>query len=152
MQSPHQSRQLRLGRHSEKGRIYLVTSNTKDRYPIFADWRVGRLVVEQFRNTERDGLASSLAWVVMPDHFHWLLELKSDSLSHVVGRTKSLSSLTVNKALSSSGSIWQQSFHDHAVRREEDLRALARYVVLNPVRAGLVHRIGDYPLWDAAWI
>lgn len=152
MQSSHYSRQLRIGRHSEKGRIYLVTSNTKDRHPIFTDWRLGRLVVQQFRKAEDDCLARSLAWVVMPDHFHWLLELKSDSLSCAVGRTKSLSSLAVNSALHRSGSIWQQSFHDHAVRREENLKSLARYVVMNPVRAGLVRRIGDYPLWDAAWI
>jgi hypothetical protein len=29
---------------------------------------------------------------------------------------------------------------------------VARYVVMNPVRAGLVSRVGDYPFWDAAWI
>jgi hypothetical protein len=35
---------------------------------------------------------------------------------------------------------------------EEDLAQIARYVVLNPVRAGLVRRVGDYPHWDAAWL
>ena len=69
MQSPHQSRQLRLGRYSEEGRFYLITSTTKDRQPIFTDWKVGRLVAQQLGQAERDGLARSLAWVVMPDHF-----------------------------------------------------------------------------------
>lgn len=152
MRSPHQSRQLRIGRHSEKGRIYLITANTKDRQPIFGDWIVGRLIAKQFQQAERDGLVKSLAWVVMPDHFHWLFELDSDSLSYVVGRTKSLVNLTVNAAQGRTGSIWQPGFHDRAIRREEDLRALAFYVVMNPVRAGLVERMGDYPLWDAAWV
>ena len=152
MRSPHQSRQLRIGRHSEKGRIYLITANTKDRQPIFGDWRVGRLVAKQFRLAERDGLAQSLAWVVMPDHFHWLLELKSGSLSRVVARTKSRACVVVNDLQGRTGSIWQRGFHDHAIRQEEDLKGLARYLILNPVRAGLTERVGDYPLWDAAWI
>jgi len=29
---------------------------------------------------------------------------------------------------------------------------MARYIVANPLRAGLVERIGDYPLWDATWL
>ena len=39
-----------------------------------------------------------------------------------------------------------------AVRREEDLKMIARYIVTNPIRAGLVQKVGDYPLWDATWI
>jgi REP element-mobilizing transposase RayT len=152
MRSPHQSRRLRAGRYSEQGRIYLVTSNTLDRQPLFADWRVGCLLAKQFKQAERDQLVHSLAWVVMPDHFHWLLELRSDSLSLVVGRTKSLTRLAVSAAIGRTGSIWQASFHDRAIRREDDLKAVARYIVLNPVRAGLVKRVGDYPLWDAVWI
>ena len=48
--------------------------------------------------------------------------------------------------------IWQSGFHDHALRREEDLAQLARYIVANPLRAGLAQRVGDYPHWDAAWL
>jgi REP element-mobilizing transposase RayT len=152
MRSPNQSHQLRIGRVSEQGRIYLVTSNTKDRQPIFGDWKVGRLVAQQFSQADCEGLVQSLAWVVMPDHFHWLVELRGSSLNHAVGRTKSRACLAVNNAQGRTGSIWQQGFHDHAVRKEEDLKALARYIILNPVRAGLVERVGDYPLWDAVWI
>ena len=152
MRSPHQSHQLRIGRVSEQGRIYLVTSNTKDRQPIFNDWNMGRLVAQQFRQAEHEDLVQSLAWVVMPDHFHWLLELKSSSLNHVVGRTKSRACFAINAVQGRTGSIWQQGFHDHALRQEEDLKALARYIILNPVRAGMVRRVGEYPLWDAVWI
>jgi REP element-mobilizing transposase RayT len=45
--------------------------------------------------------------------------------------------------------IWQKGFHDRALRRDEDVRTVARYTVLNPVRAGIVSRIWDHPLWDA---
>jgi putative transposase len=50
------------------------------------------------------------------------------------------------------GPLWQKGFHDHAVRGDEDMRALARYVVANPVRAGLVRSVREYPHWDARWL
>ncbi|MEJ1380959.1 MAG: transposase, partial [Candidatus Sedimenticola sp. (ex Thyasira tokunagai)] len=50
------------------------------------------------------------------------------------------------------GGVWQAGFHDHALRREEDIIGVARYVVANPMRAGLADRVGDYPHWDAAWL
>ena len=88
----------------------------------------------------------------MPDHFHWLVELQSGSLDKVMGRTKSLSARAINRMTDRVGRRWQKGFHDHALRREEDLKSLARYVVANPLRAGLVKQVGDYPLWDAVWL
>ena len=52
----------------------------------------------------------------------------------------------------SQGGLWQRGYHDRALRRDEDLKAAARYIVMNPLRAGLVKRPGDYPLWDAVWL
>jgi REP element-mobilizing transposase RayT len=65
---------------------------------------------------------------------------------------KSRSAIEINRLLGRRGRIWQKGFHDHAIRKEEDLRAVARYVVANPVRAGLVQSVRDYPHWDARWI
>jgi hypothetical protein len=48
--------------------------------------------------------------------------------------------------------LWQDGFHDHGIRREEDLRKVARYIVGNPLRAGLVDNILNYPYWDAVWL
>jgi hypothetical protein len=48
--------------------------------------------------------------------------------------------------------VWQTGYHDHALRREEDIVQVSRYVVANPLRAGLVELLGDYPLWDAAFL
>ncbi|MQM35927.1 MAG: transposase, partial [Candidatus Accumulibacter phosphatis] len=81
------------------------------------------------------------------DHVHWLLELASEvSVSDAVRIYRAKVSLSLGRR------IWQKGFHDRAVRRDEDLAAVARYVVHNPVRAGLVERLGDYPHWDAVWI
>ncbi|WP_160106465.1 REP-associated tyrosine transposase [Pseudomonas izuensis] len=143
---------LRVGRYAEASRIYLLTTNTFHRTPFFKDFALGRLVVDEFRNAQKLGLANSLAWVVMPDHFHWLIELQQGSLSELMQRTKSMSTKAVRRITGRNTSLWQRGFHDRALRREEDLVKLARYVVANPLRAGLVEKIGDYPLWDAIWV
>ncbi|WP_409317316.1 REP-associated tyrosine transposase [Pseudomonas sp. KCJK9016] len=146
------SHRLRIGRFSEPHRIYLLTTNTARRVPVFSDFMLGRLVVSQFRAAQEEGFANSLAWVVMPDHFHWLIELKRGSLGELMQRTKSLSTKAVSRVTGLKAGLWQQGYHDRALRKEEDLVKLARYVVANPLRAGLVEKLGDYPLWDAIWV
>ncbi len=83
----------------------------------------------------------------MPDHLHWLFALgEKQDLSGVVSTAKSNSGRTLG------GSIWQPGFHDRAIRKEEDVLPAARYLVANPLRAGLVRRVGDYPFWYAMWL
>ena len=48
--------------------------------------------------------------------------------------------------------MWQAAFHDHALRKEENLHEIARYIVANPLRAGLVSSLAEYPHWDAVWL
>jgi REP element-mobilizing transposase RayT len=103
--------------------------------------------------TSRRGNADTLAYVVMPDHLHWLLVLgKRLSLSKVLANMKGFSAACINAEHRMRGRLWQPGFHDHGVRAEEDLRVLARYVIANPVRAGLVQSVRDYPHWDAVWV
>jgi len=146
------SHRLRCGRYAESNRIYLLTTNTFRRTPVFESFTLGRLVVNQFRIAQHQGIANSLAWVVMPDHFHWLVELQQGSLGDLMQKTKSLSTKAVNQSTGRKVTLWQKGFHDRALRREEDLVKVARYVVANPLRAGLVEKLGDYPLWDAKWV
>ncbi|NUU36842.1 transposase [Pseudomonas sp. C2B4] len=146
------SHRLRLGRHSECGRAYLITTVIHKRQPIFSDWRVGRLLVAELRRAHDSGLVSSIAWVVMPDHFHWLMQLHESDLGNVIGATKARSTQAVNKMIGRRGPLWQTGYHDRAIRDGEDLLPFARYIVANPLRAGLVEKIGDYPLWDACWL
>ncbi|MBU0901061.1 MULTISPECIES: REP-associated tyrosine transposase [Pseudomonas] len=148
---PH-SKQLRLGRFSEDQRVYLLTATVEKREPIFADFQLGRLLIAELRAAHCDGLVESLAWVVMPDHLHWLLVLQRGSISELMRRVKGRSARQINSLAHRSGRLWQDGFHDHALRHEEDVLPVARYIVANPLRAGLVKRVGDYPLWDAVWL
>ena len=152
MSNQQNAHRLRKGRYSESGRIYLITAVTHQRQAIFQDWRTGRLLVNEFRKAQEEGEATSLAWVVMPDHFHWLVQLHNGDLPRLMRVTKSRSARAINTARCSYGTLWQKGYFDRALRREEDLKAMARYIVANPLRAGLVEHIGQYPLWDAIWL
>ncbi len=148
---PHSAR-LRAGRFSEPQRIYLLTATTENREMLFSDFTVGRIVVAELKAAQQDGLAESLAWVLMPDHLHWLIALQQGSLSELMRRIKGRSAKRVNALSGRQEKLWQDGFHDRALRREEDVLPAARYIVANPLRAGLVNRVGDYPLWDSVWL
>lgn len=79
-----------------------------------------------------------LAYCVMPDHCHLLLQGQSDEsqLLPLIKRLKQKTSYAARNLVA--GALWQQSFHDRVLRRTEDLMVTARYVLENPVKAGLV--------------
>ena len=68
-------------------------------------------------------------------------------------RVKAVTALAINRALERNGaSVWLPGYQDRALRSDENLRDAARYVVENPVRAGLVRSVAAYPFWDADWL
>ena len=143
---PH-AKNLRTGRVSLPNHAYLVTAVTASRQPVFSAFAAARLAVRCFYDQNVVRRAQTLAFVVMPDHIHWLLQLVGEgNLSEAVRAYKAKVSLLIQQR------IWQRGFHDHALRDDEDLHDIARYIVANPLRAGLVKTIGDYPHWDAIWL
>ena len=143
---PH-GKSLRKGRVSLPNQGYLVTAVTAPRKAVFASFDAARIAARCFHDKDVVRHAQTLAFVVMPDHLHWLLQLENDgSLSGVVRLYKAKVSLSLRQK------IWQRGFYDHALRNDEDLRDVARYVIANPLRAGLVQSIGEYPHWDAIWL
>jgi len=105
------------------------------------------------RRVHDEGLIESLAWVLMPDHLHWLFGLTEHAdLKKVMQLVKGRSAHYINERLSRKGKIWDKAYHDHALRKDEDVKRVARYIVANPLRKRLVNKIADYPLWDAVWV
>ena len=145
---------LRKGRHSEPGRAYFITSVLAERERrYFADFYCARLVVQVMRSLHHEHDLDSIAWVIMPDHIHWLFQLGAVApLCEVIKKFKARSALAVNRHLHREGPLWQKAFYDHALRKEDDLRGIARYIVANPLRAGIVNCLGDYHFWDAKWL
>jgi len=143
---------LRVGRYSEPGRVYLVTTVTANRSPVFSNWRTARECARTIHQFAGDAAIKTHCWVIMPDHVHWLVTLQEGTLGGIMRRFKAVTARRINRVVGTQGTVWQRGYHDHAVRHDEDLRSLARYVVGNPVRAGLCERVLDYPFWDAIWL
>jgi len=88
--------------------------------------------------------ATLLAFTIMPDHIHWLFQLGTRlSLGHMLGRWKA----ATRTALASVGLAWQRDYFEHRLRPDEDREAYARYIHLNPYRAGLLAPHEAWPHW-----
>ncbi|CAH0153304.1 REP-associated tyrosine transposase [Stenotrophomonas lactitubi] len=142
---------LRQGRRSIIGQIYVLTTTTSQRRRRFECDATAGCVSSQFQDLERQGLVQSLAWVVMPDHVHWMLQLRASELSGIARRFKSSSALALNRLAGQCGVVWQPGYFDHAVRAEESLHRQALYILGNPIRAGLAREIGQYPYAWSIW-
>ncbi|WP_439448425.1 REP-associated tyrosine transposase [Stenotrophomonas sp. ATs4] len=146
------SHRLRLGRRSSIGQAYVLTTATHQRRRLFECEAAVACVIDQFHYIEQQGLVQSLAWVVMPDHVHWMLELRAAHLPDIARRMKSSSALALNRLAACRSTVWQPGYFDHAVRAEESLARQALYILGNPVRAGLAGQIGEYPYAWSVWL
>jgi putative transposase len=144
---------LRRGRYSQSHQSYCITTVTRERLPVFEDLASARLLIWELRRLHEAGFVRSLAWVVMPDHLHWLIQLNECwSLCKVMKTLKARSARSINRYRCQQGSLWQRSYYDRALRKEDSMLTIARYIVANPLRAGLVVEIGSYPHWDCIWM
>lgn len=140
-------RNLRKGRFSQENQIYHITTTTKNRETIFKDFTAARTIICVLKKSDDLNKTKTLAFVIMPDHIHWLFQLNNNhKLSEVVQSIKSVSAHQIGQP------IWQTGYYDHAIRKDEDIQHIARYIVANTIRAGLVTKVGDYPHWDAIWL
>jgi len=144
---------LRRQRWSISDQTQFVTIVTRRRTPLFAEFDTARRVIDEMRRIDEQRTVLSLAWVLMPDHLHWLFVLRERAdLGVVMHDFKSRSGATVNRIRGRRTSVWQSGYQYRAVQRDAELQRLGRYIVGNPVRARLVGRLGDYPHWDAVWL
>jgi putative DNA methylase len=91
------------------------------------------------------------AWVVMPNHVHVLMTLRSgESLAQILHSWKSFTANKANRLIGRTGSFWQREFFDRLVRNEEHFRAAIDYIEHNPVKAGLCVEPADWRFSSAA--
>lgn len=146
-------RALRLARRSIPGHTYELSVPTLYRRPVFRDDEAARAVCRIHTATWpwRDARVS--AWVLMPDQWQALLTLgERDTLSTLVGRFKAITSRAVEDRHRVNGWLWGRGFGDRLLPAGEDPVQAARRLVAQPLRAGLVERLGDYPYWNTTWL
>ena len=90
-----------------------------------------------------------LAYVVMPNHVHLLVE-PHVPLRRITAGIKGVSSHHANRILGRAGeAFWQGESFDHWVRTPMEGEKICRYIESNPVKAGLVAAAETWP-WSSA--
>ena len=81
----------------------------------------------------------------MPDHLHALVEGLTDEANFRQFMKLMRMKTAFGVARSHRCRLWQDGYFEHVLRDEETTPAVVAYIVANPVRAGLVECVDDYP-------
>jgi REP element-mobilizing transposase RayT len=124
---------------------YFLTICTRDRREVFRDDTVVATTLCHVRRIAAEERFTVLAYCLMPDHAHFLVEGQSEGsdFCRFVKRAKQHSGAAY--AVRCKQPLWQEGYHERVLRRETDAREVARYLLWNPVRAGLVPSPAEYP-------
>ena len=120
----------------DKGHAFSITIATHDKHPWFRMHpilcRAGTQIISHSSSAMK---IKVYAWCIMPDHVHFLLQGKA--IINFIRQFKG--KLTPQaRSVEPGRKLWQRSFFDHALRKEESLADVARYIWENPVRAKIV--------------
>ena len=108
------------------------------------------LVLEQILRVGGQYDFAILAYCFMPDHLHLLAEgvRKDADLKMFLKSAKQYSGFYFKQR--TRNNLWQRDGHERTLREDEDTRSVIKYVIENPVRAGLVKSPMEYPFWGSA--
>lgn len=120
----------------------MITIATADRRPVFTEATFTHVCISLLADIATDQHIAVLGYCFMPDHCHLLLRVDGEvSLIDFV-RTFKGRTTPVARTHGYPGSFWQRSFYDYLLRDADDEWKYLRYLLENPVRAGLI----DVPL------
>lgn len=87
-----------------------------------------------------------ICYCIMPNHVHLVFELlqQNKGISKIMQSIKRISARESNKILGREGKFWQDESFDRLIRHEKELYFTIRYVLLNPVHAGLCENWQDW--------
>ena len=151
MGQTHQRKNIRLGRevYQKEGQPFSITICIYNKITLSNEFKevIFQSAIEGDLNRKSD----LMAVCVMPDHVHFLLAPAGENLINLIGRWKSYTTYLI-KLQQKIERLWQRSFYDHALRKDEDLIKVAEYIVSNPVRKGLVESWENYPFVWHKWM
>jgi putative transposase len=126
--------------------VFFLTSCAKYGRQVFINPDFNFRCIDYIKE-ERTRLGHAVyVYCLMPEHLHLLsspLESGIPITQYMDGLISKITRLSWSYGFS--GKLIQRSFYDHGVRKEEDLKQIAVYILHNPVRRGLVQRWEDYP-------
>ncbi len=120
------------------GGVYHVTARGNERKAVVRDDRDRARFVDTLAQMVDRYRVLCHAWVLMTNHYHLLLETPTPNLSLAIRHLNGVYTQTFNRRHDRVGHLFQGRFKAIVVEKEMHLLELCRYVVLNPVRAGVV--------------
>jgi putative transposase len=126
------------------GGVYHVTARGNEQKPIFADDADCGIFLRVLDSVVNRYHILCHAYCLMGNHYHLLLETPEANLSRAMRQLNGVYSQRFNRRHQRSGHLLGGRFHAAVVRRDAHLREVSRYIVLNPVRAGLVAAPADW--------
>ncbi|HET7831442.1 MAG TPA: transposase [Gallionella sp.] len=130
------------------GGVYHVTSRGDGREDIYLSDADREAWLEVFAETCRRFNWVCHAWCQMTNHYHLLIETPEANLAQGMRQLNGVYTQRFNRAHARVGHVFQGRYKAILVERESYLLEVARYVVLNPLRANMVKRLEDWP-WSS---
>lgn len=120
------------------GAVYHVTARGNERKPIVRDDKDRWLFIRVLEETVETYGILLHAWVLMDNHYHLLVETPESNLSMALRHLNGVYTQKFNRSHHRHGHLFQGRYKAILVHKDSYLKELCRYVVLNPVRAGMV--------------
>jgi REP element-mobilizing transposase RayT len=122
-----------------------ITICTKGKREVFSAKAHAEILIDELLKTVNDLKFKILCYCLMPDHIHIVISPGSSgqSLSKFLNIFKGRTAAIFRTKFSVSD-LWQRSGFDHAIRAEEDLKAIIKYILNNPVRKGITETAESY--------
>jgi putative transposase len=139
------------------GALHFVTGNFLDRTPVFNQEACCQSFIDILRTLLSEWPCKLIAYVLMPDHLHLIVNPRDGRIKEFTGKLKSLSARDITKTargidfkLDSEGSlhVWQESFKATPLWSAWMIWQKINYIHANPVKAKLVSSAKDYP-WSS---
>jgi putative transposase len=123
---------------------YFLTFCTDNRRHAFVDRAVVDVALQQVLRACADEQFEIIAYCFMPDHLHLLAQGQSDASDcrRFIKRAKQFSGFYYSKQFDAH--LWQRYGFERVLRAEDETLVVAKYILANPVRAGLVVNPEDY--------
>jgi putative transposase len=134
-------RQLRI---LFSGAVYHVISRGNERKNIFRDENDRIRMLKTLREGIRHYQINIYSYVLMSNHYHFLLETKLPNLSRVMQFVNTSYALYFNTKYERCGHLFQSRYKAYIVQKNEKLAEVTRYIHMNPIRAGMVKTLPEY--------
>jgi putative transposase len=135
-----------IRRYPANGAPVFVTAVCRERYPYLRPPACKQLLLDIMREVKQEAGFSMVGYVILDEHFHLLVNLRSTDLSRLIQSVKLRFTrrLDARKSQQGAKSCWQPRFWDHIIRNQADLSRHLDYIHYNPVKHGYVKQPADY--------